>query len=206
MTIDRRTTLKWIVAAGAVLQAPSFAFADAANVSAGIKGYGKDPKLTIDYKPGDLWPLTFTPAQRKTATVLCDLIIPAEGDVPAASAFGVVDFIDEWISAPYDAGRTDRPVIVGGLAWLDNQSRSRFGREFAGISAAQRTTLCDELIASPAKAGWETPAAFFLRFRDLTAIGFFTTPIGMKDLGYRGNVPMASYDGPPKEVLAKIGF
>ncbi len=54
--------------------------------------------------------------------------------------------------------------------------------------------------------GLEKPAAFFTRYRDLTAIGFYTTPIGMKDIGYRGNVPLASYDGPPKEVLAKIGL
>lgn len=205
MPIDRRTTIKWMLAASAALQAPSLSFADVAAKAASA-GYGKDPRLTVDYKPGDLWPLTLSAAQRKAASVLCDLIIPAEGDVPAASAFGVVDFIDEWISSPYDTGGSDRATIVEGLNWLDDFSRSKFGAEFAGASATQRTSLCDELIASPVKAGLEKPGAFFLRFRDLTAVGFFTTPIGMKDLGYRGNVPLASYDGPPKEVLEKIGM
>jgi hypothetical protein len=205
MPIDRRTTIKWMIAASAALQAPSLSFADVATRAASA-GYGKDPKLTVDYKPGDLWPLTLTASQRKVASVLCDVIIPAEGDVPAASTFAVVDFIDEWISSPYDTGRSDRATIVEGLNWLDGHSRARFGVDFAGASAPQRATICDELIVSPAKAGLEKPAAFFLRFRDLTAVGFFTTPIGMKDLGYRGNVPLASYDGPPKEVLEKIGM
>ncbi|HEY5810126.1 MAG TPA: gluconate 2-dehydrogenase subunit 3 family protein [Povalibacter sp.] len=202
--IDRRTAIQWMMAASAALQAPSLSFA--ADAAGSVAGYGKDPKLTIDYKPGDLWPLTFTPAQRRTATVLCDLVIPAEGDVPAASALGVVEFIDEWISSPYDAGKGDRPAIVDGLRWLDEQSQARFSADFAGITSTQRTAICDELIATPVKAGLEKAAVFFTRYRDLTAIGFYTTPVGMKDVGYRGNVPLASYDGPPKEVLEKIGM
>ena len=53
------------------------------------------------YAAGELWPLTLTKEQRATATALCDLIIPADDTSPAASSVGVVDFIDEWISAPY---------------------------------------------------------------------------------------------------------
>ncbi len=53
------------------------------------------------YRPGELWPLTLTPAQRRLAAVLVDLIIPADEHSPSAPAVGVVDFIDEWVSAPY---------------------------------------------------------------------------------------------------------
>ncbi len=56
------------------------------------KPYGTDPNLVRVYKPGDLWPLTFTSAQRATAAVLCDLIIPADAKSPSASSVGVVDF------------------------------------------------------------------------------------------------------------------
>jgi hypothetical protein len=45
-----------------------------------------------------------------------------------------------------------------------------------------------------------------LRLRDLIAGGYYTTPEGMKDIGYRGNISMASWDGPPKEVLEKLGL
>ncbi|HYP15660.1 MAG TPA: hypothetical protein VEQ65_00505, partial [Opitutus sp.] len=57
-----------------------------------------------------------------------------------------------------------------------------------------------------AKPEFKQPAAFFARFRDLTAGGFYTTPQGMKDLGYIGNVPLPSFDGPPPELLKKLGL
>jgi hypothetical protein len=47
-------------------------------------------------------------------------------------------------------------------------------------------------------------AQFFARFRDLVAGGFYTTPEGMKDIQYLGNVPLTKFDGPPPEVLAYL--
>ncbi len=207
MNVDRRTVIQWVLAASAASRAPSIAFADnAARASVpSAKGYGKDPNLIKTYAPGDLWPLTMSAAQRKQAAVLTDLIIPPEGDQPAPSALGVVEFIDEWISAPYPDNARDRPVILEGLAWLDERARSKFKKDFVSISAQQREIICDELVNSPLPSELEKPAAFFMRFRDLTAVGFYTTPIGSNDLGYRGNVPLAKFEGPPKELLVKLG-
>ena len=63
-------------------------------------------------------------------------------------------------------------------------------------------------ICSPARARPEfaTAAKFFSKFRDLTAGGFYTTPVGMKDIGYTGNVPLDKFDGPPLEALRKAGL
>jgi hypothetical protein len=47
--------------------------------------------------------------------------------------------------------------------------------------------------------------AFFTLFRDLTATGFFTSEIGIKDLGFMGNQPY-DWKGCPPEVVAKIGL
>ena len=195
-----------MIAASAALRAPTIAFADDVAKAIDAKGYGKDPNLTKNYAPGDLWPLTFTPAQRKLASVLSDTIIPPEGDQAAPSALGVIDFIDEWISAPYPDSARDRAIVLDGFAWLDVRARSRFKAEFVSISGTQRNAICDELVTAPTPAGMEQAATFFSRYRDLTAVGFYTTPIGMADLGYRGNVPLDRYDGPPKEVLAKLGL
>lgn len=202
LVIDRRTAIQWMIAASAALQAPSVSFA-AAAAPVGV-GYGKDANLTKDYKPGDLWPLTLNAEQRKLAAVLCDLMIPAEGDAPGAAALGVVEFIDEWISSPYPDGQRDRTLIVEGFAWLDAQARSRFDASFAAIDAPRRASICDPLTETPPPSALKQAAQFFFRYRDLTAIGFYTTPIGTADLGYRGNVPLASYDGPPPEVLARL--
>ena len=201
--VDRRTAIKWVLAASAALQLPSPAFAAGAKVGA---GYGKDPDLIKIYKPDSLWPLTFDKSQRATAAVLCDLIIPADERSPAASKVGVVEFLDEWISAPYPTSQKDRPVIIGGLAWIDAESQRRFTKGFVAISAAQRAQICDEISAAKPTAKLAQAAEFFTRFRSLTAGGYYTTPVGMKDLNYVGNVALTSYEGPPAEVLKRLGL
>jgi hypothetical protein len=212
--MDRRTTIKWMFAAAAsVPSLREFAFAGAPLTSgalarvAAAQGYGTDPKLLNAYKPGELWPLTFTPKQRRTATVLSDLIVPADDTSPSASAVGVIDFIDEWISAPYKAQQHDRKTVLDGFKWLDRESAKRFSEPFAALNAAQQRALCDDICyAAKAKPRFAEAAKFFARYRDLTAGGFYTTPQGRKDLQYVGNTPLASFEGPPIEVLKKAGL
>lgn len=209
--MDRRTTIKWMLAASAsmplledveVYAAPSGKAAPAV-----AKPYGTDPNLTRVYQPGDLWPLTFTSEQRATATALCDLIIPADATSPSAASVGVVDFIDEWVSAPYEAQRADRTVVLEGLQWLDQEATRRFSKSFRKLDVSQQRQLCDDICFLPkAKPQFKQPSVFFARYRDLTAGGFYTTPQGRDDLQYVGNVPLASFNGPPAEVLKKAGL
>jgi hypothetical protein len=205
---DRRTTIKWMLAASASLSIKRFAPAAGSSASGiAARGYGTDPKLVKTYKPGELWPLTFTPAQRKTAAALSDLIIPADSVSPSASAVGVVDFLDEWISAPYKDQQSDRASILKGFAWLDAESVRRHRHIFAELSPEQQTGICDDIcIAEKANPEFEQGAKFFALYRDLTAGGFYSTPHGRDDLKYMGNVPLKSFDGPPREVLEKVGL
>jgi len=124
--IDRRVAIKWMLTASAgamLIRAPAFGAADpqpqAGAAGRPAAGYGPDPDLVKGYKPGDLWPLTFTPAQRREVAALCDVVIPADGHSPSASAVGVTDFIDEFVSAPYPDNVRDGRKIVDGLAWLE---------------------------------------------------------------------------------------
>lgn len=159
------------------------------------------------YRPGDYWPLILTGAQRRAASALCDVVVPADEVSPSASSVGVPDFIDEWVSAPYPANVADRPTITDGLDWLDAESARRFGAPFADAAEAQRVALCEEIShGSGDKPDPKSPSAFFRRFRNLTTAGFYTTPVGMKDLGYVGNVPLARFDGPPADLIAKLGL
>jgi len=212
--MDRRTTLKWMFTAAATVPSLRFGItsawageAAARDVAADQAGYGTDPDLMKEWKSGGPWPLTLTENARATAKALCDLIIPADDVSPAASSVGVVDFIDEWISAPYPQQRGDRPVVLNGLLWIEAESQKRFGQSFPALSEAQRAQIADDL-CSPAKAKPEFADAvkFFSKFRDLTAGGFYTTPVGMNDIGYRGNVPLTSFEGPPLEALKKAGL
>jgi hypothetical protein len=176
-------------------------------VAEGQKGYGTDPNLVADWQPGGPWPLTLTEEARQTTRALVDLIIPADEHSPAASAVGVVDFIDEWISAPYPTQRADRMLVLMGLAFVDGEAKRRFSKSFAEISDVQRSAIADD-ICSVAKARpvFAAAAKSFAKIRDLTAGGFYTTPVGMKDIGYVGNVPLATFDGPPPEALKKAGL
>lgn len=211
--MDRREAIKWMLTAAAslaVLEGTAFG-ADGATASSlppvTAKGYGTDPDLIKVYKPGDVWPLTFDDAQRATAAALCDTIIPADAKGPSASAVKVQDFIDEWVSAPYPGHDNDRKLIVEGLAWIDAEAQKRYQNRFVNLVTRQKNAICDDICYVPkAKPEFARGAEFFKRFRDLTAGGYYTTPEGMKDIGYVGNVALERFDGPPPEVLKQLGL
>lgn len=203
--IDRRVAIQWMLGATA-----SMAVRDgelfAAEETIKAKGYGSDPSMVKIYKPGDVWPLTLTELQRRTASALCDVIIPADKVTPSASAVGVHDFIDEWISSPYPAQAGDRQTILDGLKWIDDEAKKRFQKRFAELTSDQQTAICDDLASAKPKAEHKKAASFFKRYRDLTAGGYFTTPEGMKAIGYVGNVPSGTFEGPPVEALKHVGL
>ena len=209
---DRRTAIKWMLPAAASTAVlgrtgRSAEVAPSSPPPITASGYGTDPNLAKTYSAGDLWPLTFTDTQRTTASALCAVIIPAERNSPSAAQLNVHDFIDEWISAPYPDQARDRPLILEGLAWIEAEAQRRFGRDFSSLIGPEHVAICDDICFAPKAApAFARAAKFFARFRDLTASGFYTTPQGTQDLGYVGNVPLASFDGPPPEVLRKLGL
>jgi len=209
--IDRRTAIKWISSAAfaAALAPRALDGKPVHMVGAGatVGGYGTDPDLVKIYHPGDLWPLTFTAAQRQTAAALCDFIIPADEVSPSAATLGVPDFIDEWISAPYPEHDKDRKIIIEGLTWIDAESQRRFGNDFVDLVHGQRVAIADDIcFLKKAKPELKTAAKFFDRFRELTSGGFYSTPEGSKDIGYIGNVPLAKFEGPTLETRQRLGL
>jgi hypothetical protein len=144
-----------------------------------------------------------TDAQLRTAAALCDLILPEDDRSPSASAVGVPDFIDEWVSAPYAEQRQDRGLILDGLEYLEQQSVQRFDVSFASGSERQKAQLVDAIAGGPGAESKQ--AAFFRRFRYLTVGAFYTTEAGVADIGYIGNVPIAGeYPGPSEEAMAHL--
>ena len=101
----------------------------------------------------------------------------------------------------------DRRTILAGLAWLDAEARRRFDREFAALDEAGMQTICGGIChVAQAKPELKSAAEFFARFRDLVMGGFYTTPEGMRDIRYVGNVALPRFDGPPVEVLRRVGL
>ena len=143
----------------------------------------------------------FDEHEMKTIGILSDIIIPKDGTSGSATEAGVPAFI-EFIVKDMPQHKTP---IRGGLKWLDLQCLKRFNADFASCTAQQQIEMVDE-IAYPEKAKPEMQqgVAFFNKMRDLTACGFFTSEIGIKDLGYAGNKPN-QWDGVPQDVLDKYG-
>jgi hypothetical protein len=200
--MHRREAIKWMAAASAALSVADPRSFAATRPS---KGYGTDPKVMETYKPGDVWPLTFSAEQQRLVSALCDAIIPADEKSPAASEVHVPEFIDEWLSAPYPIQQKHRKEILGGLTWIEKESRKRFKKGFADLSDGQKEKICDDICHIPkAASSFKKASHFFEQFRDLTTSAFYTSPQGMKDIQYLGNVASTKWDGPPPEVLAYL--
>lgn len=231
---DRRTVLKWMAlaaavpavatscapdarpgtrgtagTAGAAGAGPAAGSSDAAAASIGnplAKGTPWDPDLIA---PRRHWELVLTADERESVAALCDLIIPADEGSPAASQVGAVEYIDEWVSAPYDGQRNDLVLVRGGLAWLDREADERFGEglRFRDLTDARKTAICDDICWIRRAAPEHRMAArFFAKMRDLTATAFYTTPEGMADIGYVGNTALARWEAPPEAVLRHLGL
>jgi hypothetical protein len=166
------------------------------------RGLGLDPDLLKKDIP---WPRLMTEAEKRAATALADILIPEDEHGPAASAVGVTDFIDEWISAPYDTQRNDRDIIRPGLAWLDAESGKRHGKHFADSTAEQQIALLDDILVKDSAAN-KAAYRFWKLFRDRACGGYFSTPEGWKALGYTGNVPLMEFPGATPEALKHLGL
>ncbi len=144
----------------------------------------------------------FTAAEMKTIAILADIIIPADEHSGSATDAGVPAFIEFIVKDKPDMQLPMR----GGLRWVDVQAAKRFNTSFAEASQEQRIQIVDD-IAYPEKAKPELSqgVAFFNLMRNLTATGFFTSKIGIKDLDYKGNTPN-EWNGVPDEVLKQYGL
>ncbi len=147
-------------------------------------------------------PKQFTPHEWETVRLLVDLILPKDERSASATEAGVPEFMDFMLGDDPDL----QTPVRGGLAWLDHECADRYAKTFVTCTAAERTAVLDD-VAWPAKAKPEHAAgvAFFNRFRDLTASGFFSSRIGVQDLRYVGNTFMSEWNGCPPEALAKLG-
>ena len=150
-------------------------------------------------------PKFFTRREWQLVRMLSDYVIPRDARSGSATDARVPEFMD-FLLSDKDASETSKNNMRGGLAWLDNESRRRFGRVFVQATDAQRRQILDD-IAFPrrAKPEFSHGVAFFNRFRDMTASGFFSSAMGWKDVQYIGNVFNPNWDGCPAPALAKLG-
>jgi gluconate 2-dehydrogenase gamma chain len=203
--MDRRKSLKLIVT-GAVAVPAAIAGCKTDDKKAG-EAKANEPVFNLDRNPDELkyeksilaQDKFFTEHEMATITILADIIIPKDEVSGSASDAKVPDFI-EFIVKDMP---THQVPMKGGLRWLDMQCLTRYQKSFKDCTAQQQIELVD-LIAYPEKAKKSKEltqgVAFFTLMRNLTATGFYTSEIGVKDIGYAGN-KVSQWNGVPDDVL-----
>ena len=194
-TVTRRDALKAAAVAG--LAITPFSHADGAKAAlhalAALEGQAQGMAYRPRYFKADEW---------KEVRIVVDLIIPKDERSGSATDAGVPEFMD-WLCA-------DNPAsyqwMRDALRWLDGFAYDSFHKAFANCTDAQRRDLFEQ-VAWPRKAKRELSEGvnYFNRLRDFTASGFFSSQMGVADVGYMGNGALPEWKGCPKPVLDKLG-
>ncbi len=147
-------------------------------------------------------PKVYTPHEWALVSMLVDYIIPKDAKSGSATDAAVPEFMDTML----DLEPGMRTANRGGLAWIDHQCHRRFDKDFVDCTDAQRRLLLDD-IAFPARAPRELASgvAWFNSFRDFTATGFFTSEMGVTDIGYEGNTAVMEWTGCPPVNYTRLG-
>ena len=145
---------------------------------------------------GKYAPKYFSTHQYELLNWLCDTIIPKDDRSGGAVEAGAPEFIDLLTSENPEY----QLKLSGGLLWLDSQCADRYGQAFLECTLEQRKELLD-LIAYRKNAKQDPTlrqgVVFFAFLRDLTCDGFYTSKIGVADLGYIGNTTLHEFPGCP---------
>jgi hypothetical protein len=202
LVLGRRAALRSLLAAagaGAAARARSGEARAAPSLRLPVAARPLDDPNMLE--PTVPWKRLLTRDELRTLAVLCDVLLPGDERSPAASKLGIHEFLDEWVSAPYPTQEEDRTTIRGGLTWLDAESGRRSGKRFVDLGEVQRHQICDDIASvRKARTRFRTAARFFHRLRFVALLGYYTTLEGMNDIGYGGNKPLQSWDGPSQAV------
>jgi len=141
-------------------------------------------------------PKFFNAHQYKMLQALCETILPTDADCGGAIEAGAPEFIDLLTSENAEYQST----LGGGVTALDATCTSRYGKAYFDCAPQQQTEILD-LLAYRKNAvqdqSLKEGVAFFSLLRNMTADGFFTSKIGIKYLGYKGNTYLTEFPGCP---------
>jgi gluconate 2-dehydrogenase gamma chain len=147
-------------------------------------------------------PKVFNTHEWNTARVLVDLVIPRDARSGSATEAQVPEFMDVFM----ETRENMRTWMRNGLTWLDDECKKRYTKAFVDCDDTQRRAVLDD-IAWPRRARPEMQAGvrFFNNFRNFTSSGFWSSKMGVDDLQYMGNRPIAQWNGCPPAALDKLG-
>ena len=157
-----------------------------------VHGIAAQAKAAGAYKPKAL-----NAHEYRTLEKLADLIIPADERGPSASAAGACEFIDLLASQNPEL----RAIYTGGIAWLDHSCQRLYSKDFAGLSADQQTKLLDLIAYRKNESAMLGPGIRFFEWaRRMVVDAYYTSPAGIKAVGYMGNTAVAKFEVPPEAI------
>jgi len=162
--------------------------------------YGRTPQEAA-YDEKLLSTQFFEYSELNTITKLANLILPptAEGTIEQAE---VPQFI-EFMAKDFPSLQTK---IRGGLLWLNHLCTQTSSKGFMDCSEDQQLETLDKIAyPDPKVKEQKQEVNFFSLMRNLVLTGYFTSEVGIKELGYQGNQPNV-WDGVPSDVLKEHGF
>jgi len=144
------------------------------------------------YKPKLLNAHEFVTMQK-----LADLILPADEHSKGALDAGAVEFIDLLCSQNPELAS----IYTGGLAWLDRAMEKRYQKDFSSAKPEQQTALLDLIAFKINDSDELRPGIVFFDWaRKMVVDAFYTSPIGVKDVGYMGNKGMSEFKVPQSAI------
>jgi gluconate 2-dehydrogenase gamma chain len=136
-----------------------------------------------------------------TLRKLSDFIIPADEHSKGALDAGAAEFIDFLCAANEKMAQT----YTGGLAWIDDEMQRRFGKTFLDSPREQQTKLMDEISYRKNKtAANATGVTFFAWCRGMVIDAYYTSPVGIADVGFMGNQVLSSFSVPEEAIRYAI--
>lgn len=205
--MDRRESLRSIILASlagglAVHGCAPNAEETLAEASSTVKHFGRTPeeKELIEKLNAEQF---LNEHELATITVLCNLILPPLEPYGGIVEAEVPEFI-EFIAKDIPELQT---LLRGGLMWLDHKSNTAFELEFKSAAEDQQKQILDEIAFYDPYTPMDQQALeiqFFSLMRNLTLTGYYTSKVGIEELGYKGNMPNI-WDGVPQEVLDQHG-
>jgi gluconate 2-dehydrogenase gamma chain len=136
-----------------------------------------------------------------TLRKLSDIIIPADEHAKGALDAGAAEFIDYLCFVNERMAQT----YTGGLAWMDDEMQHRFSKSFLGATREEQAKLLDEIAFQKNKtAANAAGVAFFAWCRGMVVDAYYTSPVGMADVGFMGNQVLASFSVPEEAIRYAI--
>lgn len=175
--LERRDVLRMLALAASVSEVAGF---ERWSFAFGVEDHAAQTAARA--VPNPYVPRFLTGDEYALVGILAALILPSDG-TPGAAEAGVSEFIDTM--AAHDGAL--QPRLRRGLGWLQARARLLHGRAFQELGVAEQIGFLERL-AYPAeyRRGEEEGRRFFQLIREYTVMGFYTSRIGLEQLGYPG--------------------